>query len=65
LIFRRSATRAVCVALVLLAAAVVSIIAGLLACAGGAEVPNAVIVGGCAYAGAVGLLLSLLKYATG
>jgi hypothetical protein len=51
--------------LILLAGAVVAGAAGLLAYAGGATVPNAVLAGGGAYATAVFLGLALTHYAAG
>ncbi|GAA0490664.1 hypothetical protein Ade02nite_23660 [Paractinoplanes deccanensis] len=51
--------------LMLLVAALVAGTAGLLAKAGGATVPNAILTGGAAFAGAVGLLLGLAHFLTG
>lgn len=48
--------------LMLLGAALVAGIAGLLAHAGGASVPNAILTGGTAYAGTIALLLGLAHY---
>jgi len=60
-----TASRAVWIALILLCAAFVAVAAGLLAYAGGANVPTAILTGGGAYAGTVLLLLALAHYAVG
>jgi hypothetical protein len=57
--------RWVCVVLMLLAAALVAGAAGLLAYAGGATVPNAILTGGAAFAGTVFLLLGLAHFLGG
>ncbi|WP_433789216.1 hypothetical protein [Actinoplanes sp. CA-252034] len=51
------------VALILLAACIIGGIAGLLAHAGGSNVPASILTGGGAFAGAVGLLLAIAHYA--
>jgi hypothetical protein len=58
-------SRAVWIALILLTAALVSTAAGFQAWAGGANVPTAILTGGAAFAGTVGLLLALAHIATG
>jgi hypothetical protein len=50
------------VVLILLAAAIISGIAGLLSRAAGNNIPSAVLTGGAAFAGAVGLLLAIAHY---
>ncbi len=57
--------RTVWIALILLAAAMVSAAAGLLSYAGGANVPTAILAAGGAYASTVALLLALAAYAAG
>jgi heme A synthase len=57
--------RSVWIALILMAAVIVGAGAGLLAYAGGANVPMAVLTGGGAFAGTVLLLLALLSFASG
>lgn len=57
-----STPRWVWVVLMLLSAALVAVIAGLLAHAGGASVPNAILTGGAAFAGTIGLLLGLAHF---
>lgn len=49
----------------LLTAALVAVIAGLLAHAGGASIPNAILTGGGAFAGTVILLLALAHFLGG
>ncbi len=51
--------------LILLAAALVAGVAGVLAHAGGATVPNAILTSGAAFAGAVLLLLALAHFLSG
>jgi hypothetical protein len=58
-------SRAVWIAIILLTATLIAAAAGLLAYAGGAKVPTAILTGGGAFAGTVFLLLALLAYATG
>jgi hypothetical protein len=53
------------IALILIAAVIVGAAAGLLAFAGGANVPTAVLTGGGAFAGTVLLLLALLNFGSG
>ncbi|WP_433732509.1 hypothetical protein ACQP2Y_46880 (plasmid) [Actinoplanes sp. CA-051413] len=57
--------RWVWVLLILLTAALVAVTAGLLAHAGGASIPNAILTGGAAFAGATGLLLGLAHFGAG
>lgn len=57
--------RWVWVLLMLLTAALVAVIAGLLAHAGGASIPNAILTGGGAFAGTVILLLALAHFLGG
>ena len=57
--------RSVWIALVLIVATLVGAGAGLLAHAGGANIPTAVLTGGGAFAGTILLLLALLNYALG
>lgn len=57
--------RAVWIAIILLSAALVAATAGLLAYAGGTNLPTAILTGGGAYAGTVLLLLALAHYASG
>jgi hypothetical protein len=47
----------------LLAAALVGVVAGLLSHAAGNNVPGAILTSGAAFAGTVGLLLALVHYA--
>lgn len=56
-------TRWTRVLLILLAAAGVSVVAGLLSRAAGNNVPAAILTGGGAFAGAVGVLLAIAHYA--
>jgi hypothetical protein len=58
-------SRAVWIAIVLLAATIVAAVAGLLTYAGGAKVPTAILAAGGAFVGATTFLLTLLIYATG
>lgn len=51
--------------LILLTAALIAAVAGLLAHAGGASVPNAILTGGGAFAGTVALLLALAHFLGG
>lgn len=51
--------------LILLIATLVAVIAGLLAYAGGATTPNAILTGGASYAGTVFLLLGLAHFLSG
>lgn len=51
------------VLLMLLAAAIISVVAGLLSHAAGDNIPAAVLTGGAAFAGTVGLLLAIAHYA--
>jgi hypothetical protein len=60
-----SATRPLWLGLILLTAAVIASAAGLLAYAGGANIPTAILMGGGAYAGATGLLLAVAHFAQG
>jgi len=60
---RPEAPRRAGVLLVLLAAGVISGVAGLLSHAAGNNVPAAILSGGAAFAGAVGLLLAIAHYA--
>jgi hypothetical protein len=60
-----TASRAVWIAIILLCAAFAATAAGLLAFAGGSPVPTAILTGGGAFAGTVGLLLALAHYAGG
>lgn len=55
--------RAVWIAIILLTAAILAAVAGLLAFAGGANVPTAILTGGGAFAGTVALLLAIAHYA--
>ena len=50
------------VVLILLAAAVISGVAGVLSRAAGNNLPSAVLTGGAAFGGAVGLLLAIAHY---
>lgn len=59
------APRSVWIALVLVVAVIVGAAAGLLAYAGGANAPTAVLTGGGAFAGTVLLLLALLNFGSG
>ncbi|GIJ49740.1 hypothetical protein Val02_66260 [Virgisporangium aliadipatigenens] len=54
------ALRAVWTAMVLLTAAFVAVLAGLLTAAGGATLPNALLAGGVAFASTAGVLLAVL-----
>lgn len=58
-------SHAVWIAIILLAATFIAAAAGLLAYAGGAKIPTAVLTSGGAFAGTVALLLALVRYATG
>ena len=60
-----STPRWVWLMLILLAAALVAGVAGVLAHAGGATVPNAILTGGAAFAGTVLLLLALAHFLSG
>jgi hypothetical protein len=51
------------IGLMLIAAAIVSAVAGLLSHAAGNNVPGAILTGGGAFAGALGLLLAVAHYA--
>jgi len=57
--------RWVWVLVMLLTAALVAVIAGLLAFAGGAVVPTAVLTGGGAFAGTIAVLLGLAHFLNG
>lgn len=57
--------RSVWIALILIAAALIGGGAGLLAWAGGANVPMAILTGGGAFGGAIVLLLTLCRYGAG
>ena len=57
--------RAVWIALILLASAIVAGAAGLLANAAGASMPASVLASGAAFAGTVALMLSILNFALG
>jgi len=58
-------SRAVWIAIILITATLIAAVAGLLAHAGGAKIPTAVLTSGGAFAGTVALLLTLVRYATG
>jgi hypothetical protein len=58
-------TRNLTLILILITAAFVAAVAGLLAYAGGALVPTAILTGGGAYAGTVALGLAIAHYASG
>jgi hypothetical protein len=51
--------------LILIVGVIIGTAAGVLSFAGGANIPTAVIAGGAAFAGAVLLLLALMKFAIG
>jgi len=56
-------TRRLSVLLMLLTAGIISGVAGLLSHASGNNVPGAILTGGGAFAGTVGLLLAIVHYA--
>jgi hypothetical protein len=58
-----TAPRSIWIALVLLAAAIVAVAAGLLAFASGAQLPTALLTGGGAFAGTTAILIALLNFA--
>lgn len=62
---RTGVSRWIWVALMVLAAVIVAGLAGLLAHAGGANIPAAILTGGGAFAGAMLLLLAVAHYAGG
>jgi hypothetical protein len=57
--------RPIYIALILIVGVIIGTAAGVLSFAGGANIPTAVIAGGAAFAGAVLLLLALMKFAIG
>jgi hypothetical protein len=60
-----SATRPLWLGLFLLTAAIVAGVAGLLAAAGGANLPSAILTAGGAFAGTIAVLLALAHFAGG
>jgi hypothetical protein len=60
-----SSTRPLWLGLFLLTAVVIGAAAGLLAYAGGTNLPTAILTGGGAFAGTTGLLLALAHYLVG